>query len=141
MIDLSTNNSRITVKFEDYNAIVIDNFDPSSDMWTPADRQTADGEMTPDGSFNYWAINSLIETTLTVSGASEAGRRLRAIADANIRQGDALSFVSGVTVVVETPYDIEVYYDGIMTGSKAGRHFGNQKIQPQVFKFKFAGKQ
>lgn len=139
MANLSTNNSRITVKFEGLNAIVIDNFDPDSDMWTPADRQTADGELTPDGVFNSWGINAVIEATLTVSGGSDAARQLRAVSDAHTRRGDTQSVVNGVQVIIENNGDTETYTDGIMTSSKAGNHLGNQKLQNQTFNFKFGG--
>ena len=57
--NLSTLNASIIVKI---GAIVlpIDNFDPDSDIFSVNDRQTADGEVTPDGHFNSWAIRSVI---------------------------------------------------------------------------------
>ena len=139
MANISTNNAKLTVKFENYGAIEIDNFDPDSDIWTPSDRQTADGEITPDGQFNFWAMNTLIEAVLTLSGASTASTRLRAISDAHTRRGETKSVVEKVTVVVEVGDTTTTYYDGIMTSSKAGGHLGNQKLQNQTFNFKFAG--
>lgn len=140
MANLSTNNSRITVKFENLSPIIIDNFDPDSDIWSPSDRQTADGELSPDGEFNYWGINTPIEAVLTVSGGSKAATQLRAVSDAHTRRGDTLSVVSGATVVVETGGESETYYNGVMTSSKAGKHLGSQKLQNQTFNFKFGGK-
>lgn len=134
---LSTNNSRITVKFEGLSAIVIDNFDPDSDIWTVNDRQTADAEITPDGIVNGWAINALTECTLTVSGASNAGKQLRAVADAQIRRGTTESTLRSVTVIVEVGGTTTTYSQGFMTSGKAGQHLGNQKIQNQPFNFKF----
>jgi hypothetical protein len=139
MANISTNNARLTVKFENYGAIVIDNFDPDSDIWAPSDRQTADGEVTPDGAFNYWAINAPIEATLTVSGASTAARRLRTISDAHTRRGDTQSVVEKATVIIELNGETTTYYDGVMTSTKAGAHLGNQKLQSQTFNFKFGG--
>ena len=109
MAIISTNNARITVKFGILSPIVIDNFDPDSDMWSPSVRQTADGEMTPDGVFNYWGINAPIEAELNVSGGSVAASLLRSVAEANTRRGDSLSQVSDVTVIVEYGDVIEVY--------------------------------
>lgn len=134
---LSTNNSRITVKFEGLSAIIIDNFDPDSDIWTVNDRQTADAEITPDGQVNGWAINALTECTLTVSGASNAGKQLRAVADAQIRRGTTESTLRSVTVIVEVGGITTTYSQGFMTSGKAGQHLGNQKIQNQPFNFKF----
>ena len=134
---LSTNNGRITVKFDGLGAIQIDNFDPESDMWTVNDRQTADAEITPDGIVNVWAINALTECTLTVTGASVAGKQLRAIADAQMRRGTTESDLRKVTVIVEVGGTRTVYSEGIMTSGKSGQHLGNQKIQNQPFNFKF----
>ena len=134
---LSTNNGRITVKFDGLGAIEIDNFDPESDMWTVNDRQTADAEITPDGIVNYWAINALIECTLTLSGASRAATQLRSIADAQMRRGTTDSDLKKVSVVVEVGGKRTVYSEGVMTSGKAGDHLGNQKLQNQPFNFKF----
>lgn len=137
MGNLSTNNSRITVKFEGLSAIVIDNFDPDSDIWSVNDRQTADAEITPDGIVNGWSINALIECTLTVSGASEAGRQLRAVADAQMRRGNTNSDLKKVSVIVEVGGETTTYSEGYLTSGKAGQHLGNQKLQNQPFNFKF----
>ena len=134
---LSTNNGRITVKFDGLGAIEIDNFDPESDMWTVNDRQTADAEITPDGIVNYWAINALTECTLTLSGASKAATQLRAIADAQMRRGTTDSDLRKVTVIVEVGRTRTVYSEGVMTSGKSGQHLGNQKLQNQPFNFKF----
>lgn len=137
MAILSTNNSRITVKFNGLGAIVIDNYDPDSDMWTVNDRQTSEVEVTPDGIVNGWSINALAECTLTVTGASVAGKQLRAIADAQMRRGNTDSDLREVTVIVEVAGERTVYSKGFMTSGKAGQHLGNQKLQNQPFNFKF----
>lgn len=134
---LSTNNGRITVKFDGLGAIEIDNFDPESDMWTVNDRQTADAEITPDGIVNMWSINALTECTLTVTGASVAGKQLRAIADSQMRRGTTDADLRKVTVIVEVGGTRTVYSEGIMTSGKSGQHLGNQKLQNQPFNFKF----
>ena len=137
MANLSTNNGKITVKFDGLNAIVVDNFDPDSDMWTVNDRQTADAEITPDGIVNGWSINALAECTLTLSGGSEAGKQLRAIADAQMRRGDTQADLKKVSVVIELGDKTTTYSEGYMTSAKSGDHLGNQKLQNQPFNFKF----
>ena len=137
MANLSTNNGSITIKFEGLGAIVVDNFDPDSDMWTVNDRQTADAEITPDGIVNGWSINALTECTLTLSGGSDSARRLRAIADSQMRRGNTFADLKKVAVTVELPSGITTYSEGYMTSGKSGDHLGNQKLQNQPFNFKF----
>lgn len=134
---LSTNNARLTVKFEGLSAISVDNFDPDSDMWTVNNRQTAEAEMTPDGIVNGWSMNAMTECTLTVTGASEAGKQLRAVLDAQMRRGNTDADLKKVSVIVEVGGESTTYSEGFMLSGKSGQHLGNQKLQNQPFNFKF----
>ncbi len=137
MANLSTNNARLTVKFDGLNAIVVENFDPDSDIWTVTEVQTADGEKTPDGFFNYWGMNAVIEGTLTVSGGSDTASKLRAVLLAQMRNGNVNSDLKSVSVIVENGDTTTTYSQGIMTTGKGGPHLGAQKLQNQPFNFKF----
>ena len=137
MANLSTNNGVITIMFDGLPPVIVDNFDPDSDMWTVNERQTAEAEMTPDGFMNAWSINTPIEATLTLSGGSLSARALRQIADANTRRLETFGEIRKVSVIVVLGLRTMVYSDGYMTSSKAGDHLGNQKLQNQPFNFKF----
>lgn len=130
--DISTIRASIVVNIGG-EVIPIDNFDPDSDIFTVNDRQTADGEKTIDGYFNYWAVNSVIEASFNVSGGSEAGKTLRGILNAQVN-----GQVSSATVVVTNGDVVNTYGPGILTTGKPGPHLGNQKLQPITFNFKFA---
>ena len=110
----------------------VDNFDPDSDIFSVNDRQTADGEVTPDGHFNSWAIRSVIETSFTVSGASIAGKTLQGLLNAQ-----ANGVLNSATIVVKNENNISTYGPGVLTSAKPSQHLGNQKIQPITFNFKF----
>ena len=129
--NLSTLNASIIVKI---GAIVlpVDNFDPDSDIFSVNDRQTADGEVTPDGHFNSWALRSVIETSFTVSGASIAGKTLQGLLNAQ-----ANGVINSATIVVKNENNISTYGPGVLTSAKPSQHLGNQKVQPITFNFKF----
>ena len=116
-----------------FHPVIVDNFDPDSDMWTVNERQTAEAEMTPDGFMNAWSINTPIEATLTLSGGSLSARALRQIADANTRRLTTFGEIRKVSVIVVLGLRTMVYSDGYMTSSKAGDHLGNQKLTKSTF--------
>ena len=124
--NLSTLNASIIVKI---GAIVlpVDNFDPDSDIFSVNDRQTADGEVTPDGHFNSWAIRSVIETSFTVSGKTLQG----------LLNAQANGVLNSATIVVKNENNISTYGPGVLTSAKPAAHLGNQKVQPITFNFKF----
>ena len=129
--NLSTLNASIIVKI---GAIVlpIDNFDPDSDIFTINDRQVGDGEVTPDGYFNAWAMRQVIETSFTVTGASIAGKTLQGLLNAQ-----ANGVLNSATIVVKNENTITTYGPGVLTSAKPAPHLGNQKVQPITFNFKF----
>lgn len=129
--NLSTLNASIIVKIGDI-PIPVDNFDPDSDIFTINDRQTADGEVTPDGYFNGWAMRTPIETSFTVSGASLAGKTIQGLLNAQ-----ANGVLNSATVVVSNEGVITTYGPGVLTSAKPSPHLGNQKVQPITFNFKF----
>ena len=129
--NLSTLNASIIVKIGDI-PIPVDNFDPDSDIFTINDRQTADGEVTPDGYFNGWAMRTPIETSFNVSGASLAGNTIQGLLNAQ-----ANGVLNSATVVVANEGVITTYGPGVLTSAKPSPHLGNQKVQPITFNFKF----
>lgn len=140
MAVLSTNNASITILVQNFLPIVVENFDPNSDMWAVDDIQTADGEVTPDGQFNIWSINAPITATLNLSGGSETAKKLEAIINNQQRSGSVLSFVPNVSVIINLGDRIETYINGVLTTGKAGRSLGTPKINPSSWVFKFARK-
>ena len=132
MHNISTVNSQIVVKFEGLGAIVIDNYDPESDIWTVAEQETAGAEKTPDGLVNRWAKQTLTEATLTVTGASTAGKQLRAVLNSQ-QNGD----LKEVSVIVQVGKFKGNYTNGTLLSGKVGTHLGNEKVQNMPFKFSF----
>lgn len=130
--DISTLNASLIVKI---GAVVIpvDNYDPESDIFSLNDRQTADGELTPDGYFNGWAMRTPIETSFTVTGASIAGKAIRGLLNSQANKGVAHE----TSLVVKNGDTITTYGPGVLTSAKPAPHLGNQKVQPTTFNFKF----
>ena len=129
--DLSTLNASIIVKMGDI-PVIIDNYDPDSDIFTINDRQTADGEVTPDGFFNAWAMRTPIETSFNVTGASVGGKVLQGLLNAQ-----ANGALKNVYIVVKNGDNVTTYGPGVMTSAKPSQHLGNQKVLPTTFNFKF----
>lgn len=129
--DISTLNASLIVKIGDV-PIIVDNYDPDSDIFTVNDRQTADGEVTPDGYFNGWAMRTPIETSFNVTGASVAGKVIRGLLNAQ-----ANGTLQEATIVVKNGDEITTYGPGVLTSAKPAPHLGNQKVQPTTFNFKF----
>ena len=129
--DLSTLNASIIVKMGEV-PVLVDNFDPDSDIFMVNDRQTADGEVTPDGFFNGWAMRTVIETSFNVTGASVGGKVLQGLLNAQ-----ANGALKNVYIVVKNGDSITTYGPGVMTSAKPSPHLGNQKVLPTTFNFKF----
>lgn len=129
--DISTLNASIIVKI---GAIVlpVDNFDPDSDIFEVNDRQTAEGELTPDGHFNMWAVRSPIETSFTTSGASRAGKVLQGLLNAQ-----AKGMLYNAIVVVKNQNSITTYGPGILKMAKPAPSLSNVKVKSVTFNFKF----
>lgn len=129
--NLSTLNATIVVKIGAL-VIPIDSFDPNSDILAVNDRQTADGEITPDGIMTSWAMRSVIETSFTVTGSSVAGQLLQSALN-NQARGN----LEQVTITVINNGKTNIYGPGVLTSAKPSMHLGNQKVQPITFNFKF----
>ena len=129
--DLSTLNAVLIVKTDDAT-ITIDNYDPDSDIFGLNDRETADGEVTPDGYFNGWCKRTPIETNFTCTGASKGGKQLQGLLNAQ-----ASGKLLNVTIVVQNLDETTTYGPGVLLSAKPAAHLGNQKVQPVTFHFKF----
>lgn len=129
--NLSTLNASIVVKIGSI-VVPIDNFDPDSDIFTVNDRQTADGEVTPDGYFNAWAMRTPIETSFNVTGASRGGKVLQGLLNAQ-----ANGVLNSASIVVKNNDFVATYGPGVLTSAKPSQHLGNQKVLPTTFNFKF----
>ena len=129
--DISTLNASIIVKI---GAIVlpVDNFDPDSDIFEVNDRQTAEGELTPDGHFNMWAVRSPIETSFTTTGASKAAKVLQGLLNAQ-----ANGMLHNAIVVVKNQNSITTYGPGVLTSAKPAPALASQKLKSITFNFKF----
>lgn len=128
--DISTLNASIIVKI---GAIVlpVDNFDPDSDIFDVNDRQTAEGELTPDGHFIMWAVRSPIETSFTTTGASRAGKVLQGLLNAQ-----AHGKLYNAIVVVKNQNIITTYGPGILRMAKPAPALA-KKLKSITFNFKF----
>lgn len=129
--NLSTVAASIVVKIGSL-VVPVDGFDPNSDILTLNDRQTADGEVTPDGIMTNWAMRSVIETSFTVIGSSIAGQVLQSALNAQAR-----GILEDVTITVVNNGKTNIYTNGVLTSAKPGFHLGAQKVQPVTFNFKF----
>lgn len=112
--------------------IIIDGFDPNSDILTPNARQTGEGEVTPDGIMTSWALRTPIEATLTTIGNSIGGKTLQAFSNAQAR-GKKLE----VSVIVTNNGVTQTLSPGVLVSATPIKHLGNQKENPIVFTFKF----
>ncbi|HDZ5042720.1 TPA: hypothetical protein RTG66_001557 [Campylobacter jejuni] len=131
MDNLSTTGASIVVKIGSL-VVSVDGFDPNSDILSVNDRQTADGEVTPDGIMTGWAMRSVIETSFTVIGSSIAGQILQSALN-----NQARGSFDEVTITVINNGNTNIYTNGILTTAKPSMHLGNQKMQPITFNFKF----
>lgn len=129
--DLSTLNAVLIVKIGSI-VIPVDNYDPDSDIFNVNDRETGDGEVTPDGYFNAWAIRSAIETSFNVTGASNAGKVIQGLLNAQ-----AKGSLQNATIVVKNGDNVNTYGPGVLRSSKPAQHLGNKKVMPITFNFKF----
>lgn len=129
--DISTAKAIVIVKIGSLT-FTLDNLDPDSDIVGLNDRQTGDGEVTPDGYFNAWGMRAPIEMSVNVTGASVAGRALQDRLNAQA-EGEALK----CSVVVQLGARVSTYGPGVLVSAKPAPHLGNQKIQPITFNFKF----
>ena len=129
--DISTLNASIIVKI---GAIVlpIDNFDPDSDIFEVNDRQTAEGELTPDGHFNMWAVRSPIETSFTTTGASKAAKVLQGLLNTQ-----ANGVLHNAIIVVKNQNSISTFGPGVLTSAKPAPALASQKLKSITFNFKF----
>ena len=112
--------------------IILDNFDPNSDILTPTARTTGGGEVSPDGYFNTWMLRAPIETTITVTGASVGGKTLQALSNAQAR-GRRLE----VSVIITSKGETTTLSPGVLISATPIRHLGSQKENPIVFTFMF----
>ncbi len=141
MAVISSNNASITIIAQNFPLpIVVENFDPDSDMLKFDDIQTADAEKTPDGKVNIWSINALITCTLNLSGGAweSTAEKLALLLNNQQRFGSVLSFVPNVTMIVNYGNGtIKTFPNGVMTTGQSAPSLGNQKILPSAWQFKF----
>jgi hypothetical protein len=141
MAVISSNNASITIIAQNFPLpIVVENFDPESDMLKFEDTQTADAEKTPDGKVNVWSINALITCTLNLSGGAweSTAKRLSLLLNNQQRFGSVLSFVPNVTMIVDYGNGtIKTFPNGVMTSGSPAASLGNQKMTPTAWQFKF----
>ncbi len=142
MAVVSSNNASITIIAQNFPLpIVVENFDPDSDMLKIDDTQTADAEKTPDGKINVWSINALITCTLNLSGGSweSTASKLALLLNNQQRAGSVLSLVQNVTMIVDYGNGtIKTFPNGVMTSGSPAPSLGNQKIAPTAWVFKFS---
>ncbi len=141
MAVISSNNASITIIAQNFPLpIVVENFDPESDMLKFDDTQTADAEKTPDGKINVWSINALISCTLNLSGGAweSTANKLALLLNNQQRFGSVLSFVPNVTMIVNYGNGtVKTFPNGVMTSGSPAPSLGNQKFAPSAWIFKF----
>lgn len=137
MKDISVNNAKFVITIG-IIPVVIDNFSTESDMWSVAEVEAAELEVTPDGKAVRYAKNFPITATLTLNGASDAGKNIRDAIKAQSRNGSIDSVILPVSVVItEANGSVTTYLDGAITNGLPAKSFGNQKLLDQTFTFKF----
>ena len=112
--------------------IIMDNFDPNSDILSPEMRTTGGGEITPDGHFNRWERREPISATLNVTGASIGGKTLQAFSNAQAR-GKKLE----VTVVITNESQTTTLSPGALLGATPITPIGSEKRGGIQFQFMF----
>lgn len=112
--------------------IVMDNFDPNSDILSAENRVTGGAEVSPDGHFNSWERREPIQCTLNVTAASVGGKTLQAFANAQGR-GKHLD----VSVIITNGGVTTTLSPGALTGATPIRALGNEKQNPLSFNFVF----
>lgn len=136
MGNLSVNNAKMIITIG-VIPIVIDNFTPDSDMWSVNTIETGDAEVTPDGKMNEWNKNALIECTLTLTGASNAGEVLINQLTQQTRIGSKPAISLPVQVVIQNDNYIETFANGKLVSGSGGNTYGNEKLANLTFTFKF----
>ena len=136
MGNLSVNNTKMIITIG-VIPIEVDNFTPDSDMWQVNTIETGDAEVTPDGKMNEWNKNSLIECTLTLTGASNAGEILINQLTQQTRIGLKPSVSLPIQVVIQNNNYIETFANGKLVSGAAGNTYSNEKLANLTFTFKF----
>ena len=112
--------------------IVMDNFDPNSDILSAENRVTGGAEVSPDGHFNIWERREPIQCTLNVTAASVGGKTLQAFANAQGR-GKHLE----VSVIITNGGVTTTLSPGALTGATPISALGSEKQNPLSFNFVF----
>lgn len=112
--------------------IVMDNFDPNSDIFSAEPRTTGGAEVSPDGHFNSWERRETIKATLNVTAASIGGKTLQAFSNAQAR-GKRLE----ITVVITNGGQTTTLSPGVLISATPIKSLGNEKQNPIQFTFEF----
>lgn len=140
--NISTNGIQISVIAVPVvsNAFVIDNLSTDTDPWVVSELETAGAQTSPSGESVFWGMNNRIEATLTLNGASKAGKTLSNLLQLQQRVGNIPPVQCNFQVIVsnELTGNKETYIDGILISGSAGTTYGSQKKGDLVFTFSFA---
>lgn len=136
MANLSVNNTKMIITIG-VIPIEVDNFTPDSDMWQTNTIETGGAEVTPDGKMNTWTKNALIECTLTLTGASNAGEILINQLEQQKRIGSKPAVSLPVQVVIQNNNYVETFANGHLINGTGGHTYGNEKLGNYTFTFSF----
>lgn len=114
-------------------AFAISSFADGQDIYSISDYETADAVSTPDRRIKSWKKNSLVEGTFNLSGSSEAGLYLSQLMNS--------AEVVRVNLTITNPNSgILNITDMILTTGKNSEAYGNERLAPKNFTFKYLPK-
>lgn len=135
--NISTNNAVFTLTIGTI-PIIVDNFSPESDMWSVADVDCGQMDITPDGKSVKFAKNFLVRATLTLNGASTTAELIRTAINAQTRNGNIDSTLLPISVIIVNDGHTESFLDGTIESGPSAKSYGNQKLLDQSWNFAFS---
>lgn len=138
-MNVSTNNLKITLTLAPLPPIEVDNYSPDSDIFQVSDVETGALELTPDGKSIYYTKQSPVNTSLTLNGASKAGKLLKECLNQQNRRGGVppISFNANIIIENLATGEVESFLDGRLISGPGGNSYGNTKLSDQTFNFSF----
>lgn len=120
--------------------IEIDNLSADTAPWDVKNMEVGGTKIGADGRLVSYSKNSIIEATLTLSGASRAGAILSDFAQRQRRLGQVPPISCNYTFTITNLITgkVETYADGFMVDGSAGQGVGTETLNDRSFTFHFA---
>lgn len=140
--NISTNGIKITMIAIPLmpTPLEIDNLSADADPWDVTDIETGGAQTTPDGQSVFFGKNARTEATLTLSGASKAGKILSDFLQRQSRIGVVPPVICNYTFTItnQATGEVETFFDGQLISGTAGQGFGSEKKKDKTFTFSFS---